>query len=260
MKYFRPFFLAAMSFFCLLVISCNNNLSGPDSRKLSYELLSETLEKAYQQESQEQLDTFFEDWDEMIEPISSDEFIAHAEVEQEAYRLFVQFYTPDNLDRLTNGEHENFETGFRYIAVQNKLEIAVADTNPKYYYYRGVNISEYSIDNFRPELPNLASPAVYLTEEADSIIYYFLFDPDSTYRDDSSERAEFLRQAMQLTPHHWITDYHKYTMPHAGRIIFNETYAKALIQFRVFFQFGDAYFEKENGNWVLKESELTAIE
>lgn len=241
-------------------ISCSNNSTGTGSTELSYAHLSETLKSAYSHDSQEQLDTFFEDWSKLQPPITPDEFATLSSVEQEAYRLFEKFYSPEDLNRLTHGEHENFESDFRYIVIQNRLEVAVADTNPQFYYYRGVQSTQHTITDFRPELPNLEYPSVYLTEQADSIIYDFLFTADSTHQEDTSERASFLRQAMQLTPHHWIVDYHKFTMPHADFMVFNDEYTKAVVLFRVFFQFGDAYFEKENGNWILKHSELTAIE
>lgn len=255
-----PLTIIALICMVITLISCTSNSTGSDSTELSYAILSETLESAYVENSQEQLDTFFEDWDDMISPISPDEFTTLSKTKQEAYRLFEKFYSPDDLNRLTHGEHENFESDFRYVVIQNRLEVAVADTNPQFYYYRGVQLTQHTIADFRPKLPKLEYPSVYLTEEADSVIYNFLFTADSTHQQDTSERASFLQQTIQLTPHHWIVDYHKFTMPHAQYVVFNENYTEALVLFRVFFQFGEAYFEKEDENWMLKHSELTAIE
>jgi len=73
-------------------------------------------------------------------------------------------------------------------------------------------------------------------------------------------RTQFLRQVMQLTHHHWFSDYHKATMPIASQVIFDKSLTKALITFRIFYQFGDAYLEKREGSWTLLSSRLTAIE
>lgn len=241
--------------------SCGNNPVDSNSFTFAYEQLSIQLNQAYEQDSQEQLDIFFENWIELIPPHTPQEISSFPDTVKEAYAVFEEFYTPANLSHITGGQHENFESEFRYVVVQNQLEIAVADTNPEFYYYRGVNLQEMYIDDFRPSIQNQDYyPPAYLSEQADSVIFYYLFNSDSTYIDDHNERVGFLRQAMQLTHHHWIPDYHKYTMPHASRVIFNDSFTKARIQFRVFYQFGDAYLERKQGEWKLMRSELTAIE
>lgn len=70
----------------------------------------------------------------------------------------------------------------------------------------------------------------------------------------------FLRKAIQLTHNHWMDDYHKVTMPIASYIYINEKLNKALVTFRVFYQFGNTYLEKLNNKWVIINSKITAIE
>ena len=71
---------------------------------------------------------------------------------------------------------------------------------------------------------------------------------------------DFLRQAVQLNHHHWISDYQKATMPVVSQIYVDESLSHALVNFRVFYQFGEAYLERKNGGWKLLSSKLTAIE
>jgi hypothetical protein len=248
----------------IIASSCNRqpaslNFELP-SLNYDYLQLSNVLEKAYEKNSQVMLDTFFTAWKELLPAYSSKETGAHSDTVYEAYKVFQEYYSPVNLSRLTGGQHENFETDFRYLIVQNRLEIAVADTNPLYYYYLGVTVQETSIEDFRPKINIPGIPVVFLSSQADSIIFFFLFNPDSSYRADHQKRLEFLKKAVQLTHHHWIGDYHKITMPNASSIILNESFSEAVVDFRIFYQFGEAYLERKNGNWKLINSRLTAIE
>ena len=65
---------------------------------------------------------------------------------------------------------------------------------------------------------------------------------------------------MQLTHHHWIADYHKATMPVLSCLYVNSDLSQARINFRVFYQFGEAYIERTQTGWTLISSELTMIE
>lgn len=221
--------------------------------------LGSQLEKAYQSDSEIMLKDFFNSWRAGIPAYSNAEIADFSDEVRQVYAVFKEFYSPLDLGRITSGAHENFETDIKYLVVQNKLSYAIVDTNPDYYFYEGVEKIDKQINDFRPPCDNLELPAVYLSNEMDSLIYAFFFD-EGTAKDDFQERVTFLRQYMQLTHHHWIPEFHKATMPNIETIIFNETFDKARVSFRVFYQFGHANLDYENGQWVLKESKLTAIE
>lgn len=250
--------------FMFFIISCGDISTSPEpvssSSNSNYTQLSEILDKAYQQNSQKILDSFFIMWHEILPAYTPQEVSTFSDTIAEAYKVFIEYYSPTELSRLTEGRHENFETDFRYVVIQNSLQIAVVDTNPLYYYYKGVNITKTYLDDFRPAITIPKYPSVYLSSPADSIIFYFLFNPDSTYKEDHKARVDFLRQAMQLTHHHWIRDYHKVTMPYAFEVILNDSLTKALVHFRVFYQGGEAYLERRAGSWILISSKLTWIE
>jgi hypothetical protein len=243
----------------VLFWECSSDITSPDDLVLlkDFSEIAQQLEYAYQQGSQSALDTVFIAWQQTIRPYSSDKI---TDTLRHVYNAFQVFYSPTDLDRITGGEHENFETDFRYIVAQNSLHFALVDTNPRFYYYKGVTSWEGSIPDFRP-LPNESLfPVVYLSSQADSMIYQYLYESDGTPKQDHEQRVTFLREAMQLTHHHWISDYHKATMPIVSHIYMNELFTQALVTFRVFYQFGQSYFERSNNGWTLIHSELTGIE
>lgn len=246
----------------VLFWKCSDKIISTDDPALSedFNKIAQQLERAYQSGSQSALNTVFKMWQQTIPPYSSDVINSFSDTIQQVYNVFQSFYCPTELNRITGGEHENFETDFRYIVVQNSLNFALVDTNPQYYYYRGVTILERTIPDFRP-LPNEAAyPVVYLSAQADSVIYNFLYKSDGSPEPDHKQRLAFLQEAMQLTHHHWISDYHKATMPIVEHIYINESLTQALVTFRVFYQFGQSYLERLNNRWILIHSELSGIE
>jgi hypothetical protein len=245
-----------------LFMRCSVGSTSPDDNTIlnDFYIIARQLERAFQHGSQSELDTVFAMWQQAIHPYSSAEITALSDTVRQIYEIFKTFYCPNDLYRVTGGEHENFETIFRYIVVQNSLNYAVVDTDPRYYYYAGVTILERSIPDFRPQLNETDFPVVYLSASADSVIYRYLYQSDGIAKPDHRQRVSFLREAMQLTHHHWISNYHKATMPVVSHIYINERVTQAVVTFRVFYQFGNAYLERSNGSWILIHSELTAIE
>ncbi len=241
---------------------CSSDITSTDdiASVKDFSEIAQQLEHAYQCRSQSELDTAFISWKQIIRPYSSDEINVFSDTIRQVYDIFQAFYSPWDLDRITGGEHENFETAFRYIVVQNSIHFAVVDTNPQYYYYLGVSILERAIPDFRPRLNEATFPVVYLSASADSMIYQYLYQSDRTPESDHQQRVAFLREAIQLTHHHWISDYHKATMPIVSYIYMNDMFTQALVTFRVFYQFGQSYLERSDDRWILMHSELTAIE
>ena len=241
---------------------CSSDATSPDVQPIPKDFteIAIHLENAYQKNSQEALDTVFTEWKQRIPAYTHFELNAYSDTLRKVYEVFNAFYTPNDLNRITGGEHENFETDFRYIVVQNDIDFAVIDTNPRYFFYAGVNILESEVKDFRPSNAALQYPVVYLTPQADTMIYRYLYDPEGNPKQDHQQRFEFLREALQLTHHHWIRDYHKITMPAVSKIYFDKSFTQALVTFRVFYQFGHAYFEKSENQWILVEAKLTGIE
>jgi hypothetical protein len=259
-KIFKVMLMSCIGF--AIFWKCSSDITStndPVSLK-DFSEIAQQLEHAYQNQSQGALDTAFISWQQLIRTYSSAEINVLSDTIRQVYDIFRTFYCPWDLDRITDGAHENFETEFRYIVVQNSMQIAVVDTNPQYYYYRGVSVWERLIPDFRPEPGEDIFPVVYLSTSADSLIYQYLYQSDGTPKSDHSQRAAFLREAIQLTHHHWISDYHKTTMPVVSHIYLNEMLTQAFVTFRVFYQFGQSYLERSDNKWILIYSELTGIE
>jgi len=256
--------MGRIKLFCMLVIMiiglifCSNSVSSDNFTGVSE--LAQQLETAYQQNSQELLNEFFGDWKSNLPSYSNNKISTFSDTVEQVYKIFNEFYSPEELNRIKGGGHENFESNFRYIVAQNSLHYTIVDTNPKFYYYAGVSAIENIIGDFRPSGNALTKPVVFLSEEMESLIFDFFFHDLNEPKDDLDSRVTFLRQAIQLTHHHWIYDFHKATMPIVENIYINDSFNKALVTFRVFYQFGDAYLERKNNNWELIESRLTAIE
>lgn len=251
---------------CILLIPvfwmCNDSVSSVNGNSFRerFENFSQTLESAYNNQSENELKSAFEMWQWALPPYTSNELSAFSDTVQQVYEIFREFYTPTDLERITNGYHENFETEYWYIVIQNSIKYAISETIDENSYLAGELSGKFNIEDFRPSKENLSFPFVYLSTQADSMIREFLYLPDGSLKSDHQERAIFLRQAMQLTHHHWIADYHKATMPIVSYMYMNSTFTKALVHFRVFYQFGGAYLERTEEGWRLVHSELLAIE
>lgn len=245
-----------------LFLRCSEGVTSPedDTTIKNFSEIGQKLEQVYQRGSQSALDTVFTMWQKVIRPYSTSEITLLSDTVKHVYDVFQAFYSPSNLNRITGGIHENFETRFRYVVIQNRMHFAIADTNPKYYYYQGVKLTEGEIYDFRPQPEDKVFPVVYLSASADSMIYRYLYESDGKPKPDHQQRISFLREAIQLTHHHWINDYHKITMPEVSCIYMNRNFTQALVMFRVFYQFGEAYLEWSNNRWNLMYSKLTAIE
>lgn len=246
----------------LLFWGCSDDISSSGERPSlkKFNEIAQQLDSAYQSGSQSALDTVFAVWQQRIPPYSPNEISAFSDTIRQVYEIFRTFYCPTDLDKITGGAHENFESNFRYIVVQNSLKFAIVDTNPQYYYYQGVTTWERTISDFRPRPEDNTFPIVYLSDSANSMIYNYLYQSDGVPKQDHQQRAAFLREAIQLTHHHWINDYHKATMPIVSNIYMNEEFTQALVTFRVFYQFGETYLERSDNKWSLIHSRLTGIE
>ena len=238
--------------------ACADETTSPEPPE-DFGAIAQRLEGAYRQRSRDELRTVFESWQDAIAPYTHEEMAAFSDTIQQVYAVFQEFYSPTDLNRITGGAHEDFETDFWYIVVQNSMRFAVVDTGLEQLGYPEATAEEEILD-FRPPQGNLPLPVVYLSTQADSTIYRYLYQPDGTRESDHRDRVDFLRQTMQLTHHHWINDYHKATMPVVSALYMNGSLTEAKLAFRVFYQFGEAYLERRGSGWTITSSELRWIE
>lgn len=251
-----------ISIVIIFFVKCSEGINNPDDSPLTIDFneIGQQLERSYRLDSQRELDMVFAMWQNAIPPFKAAEREAFSDTVRQIYEIFEEFYCPEDLKRITGGYHENLETKFRYIVAQNSVNYTIVDTNPQFYFYKGIEILKRTIPDFRPQPKEINFPVVYLSASADSMIYKFLYQSDGTPEPDHQKRVEFLRKAMQLTHHHWIGDYHKATMPIVSTVYIDKTLTQALVLFRVFYQFGNTYMERSDNRWRIIYSKLTAIE
>ena len=245
-----------------LLWTCSNEIASTNNHLPldNFKEIAPLLESAYQNQSQDELRAVFESWQDFIPSYTSEQIAVFSDTIQQAYAIFREFYSPTDLDRITGGAHEDFETDFWYIVIQNSIRFAVLDTNLEHFPYPGGMPEEDWITDFRPPQEDLPFSVVYLSTQADSMIYQFLYQPDGSSEPDHQNRVNFLRQAMQLTHHHWIADIHKATMPVISSLYVNNNFTQARVGFRVFYQFGETYLERTTTGWTIISSELSMIE
>ena len=117
-----PLFLSTLLLVLALAgASCSDGITSPPTTP-QHALPADDLERAYAARSQSLLNQYFGDWADLIPAFSSAQVAAFSDTVRHVYRVFEAFYSPTDLNRLTNGRHENFETAFRYVVVQNTID------------------------------------------------------------------------------------------------------------------------------------------
>ena len=133
------------------------------------------------------------------------------------------------------------------------------------------NLEKVVLTDFRPETTLPHDKKLYLTAGYESELIQFLGDQHSELGEGGImnparatnktwERQSFLNRHLNVIYGHWGGYWHLETHPEASVIVINPEMTKALIYFRLVYEGGSAYLERQNGEWVLKESKLTWIE
>ena len=77
---------------------------------------------------------------------------------------------------------------------------------------------------------------------------------------ESARRMEFIENAALIFHGHWGGYWQYETYPKAGLIIFDTTMQRAVVRFRFAYGGGDAFLEKQNGEWMIVSGQLTWME
>ena len=226
------------------------------------------LDSAYQNNSIEQLDKFFQHWYFKSQPNTPKDSL-----EKDVYDISKDFYNPFNLKRIGKGEFgEDLYSGIHYVIIQNSLIVIRYNDedmiSPSQRNYEKYIFSKDTIRNFQPGVYFDDVKTLFLTPEYDSIINNFLY-----YNLDSKDSIEiveiyksvenklnFLNNRIVIFPGHWGYYFHINTRPEITDIHFNKSRTKALINFRLIYQGGITIYKKLNGKWIFEKSRITWIE
>lgn len=255
----------------ILLQSCSNPLD-PDVETVD---AADLLHEAYREQSDEKLRAFFSRWQDEIRPITEEELTSRPAIERALYSLYEAFYDPRFPSRLGGSEwgdgiYANAEffiaqskLYFRQVPEPGGMDRSRFDSDESFQAYI---MSRDSLTNFRPRLRFPDTEVVYLTEEFESLISDFLTVATSTssWRDhelqeERERRRQFIGRMAHIIPGHWF-GWHILTHPEAYMVEIDSTLTRARVEFRIVYEGGYADFEREDGEWRLREARRVWIE
>jgi hypothetical protein len=131
--------------------------------------------------------------------------------------------------------------------------------------------AKVEIKDFRPETVLPAEKKLYLTSYYKTELIQFLGDQHSPLgaggimnptmaTKKTWKRQHFLNKYLNVIYGHWGGYWHLETHPEVYLVVINPSSTKAALYFRLVYEGGQAYLEKQNGKWMLIESKRTWIE
>jgi len=168
------------------------------------------------------------------------------------------------------------ESGEDTLTLSN-LENKYGKDSQIYGYYENLknpivkNLDKVVLNDFRPKTTLPPDKILYLTEEYKSELIQFLGDQHSKLSEGGImnparatsktwKRQSFLNNYLNVIYGHWGGYWQLETHPEVSLIVINQALTKALVYFRLVYEGGNAYLERQNGEWILIESKLTWIE
>ena len=211
----------------------------------------EMLEKAYKNNSKEELKAFFDAWSREITPITNEELLTYNDTIQEAYKVFVDFYNfnfsnlnilhPDDAKR-----YKNLYKNIDFLIVQNSLKIYFV--NKIQFDMRQEGHLTDSITDFRPTIRRSGKIPLYLTKKYDDAVNTFL--GWGFAGDGSTEKRAFLENYVKIYAGHW-SGWHLPAVPEVYSITFDKNMKSAIIYYRISSCSGGKIVIKKEGNiWV----------
>ena len=242
------------------------------------------LKKAYENQSEQMLFTFFDNWS---NEISSNENEAPDKWVAEAHQMFASFYQPLELREKS---HDSFSRKIYqdspYYIVQSSLwKILVVDTIwqtseelREYYWKYGYNYWKFfhatMMDSdivFRPPVHFPDKKIVYLTPKYKKLLDNFLgnkyveLGKHNTMQpaystDQSRSKMDFICKAATIFYGHWGGYWQYETYPQANLIVFDSQMQRAVVYFRFVYEGGVVILGKENDKWTVVSSQFIWIE
>ncbi len=119
-----------------------------------------------------------------------------------------------------------------------------------------------SVTNFAPIVSYYDKQVLILTKKYEDILNEYLLGSvfgskkkfDETDFSMMHMKRAFLLPGIEIATEHWGNGWHYITFPEVFNIQFNQSFSKAIINFRSAWNGGgDAKYEKQNGKWLQKE-------
>ena len=249
--------LSVLSILSVFLFSC----SSVDVSKISQEDL---LNVAYEKESDELLNIFFDKWQAEIVPRDT---IGLTQDEKTVYEIFNCIYNPmepyfyslnKQREMEYSGSPKKEDKTNLFFIVQNMINYLITDSLTNIFYYntdslgkttRGgladkYKIFEDTIHNFNPKL-RFTSKAVYYDEKYESILMKFL---NVSYYDEGINRRKFLKKIADILLESYPRSY-----PYISEIQINTKRDKSLINLNFGIDGLYVLLICEKGKWIKKE-------
>jgi len=218
----------------------------------------EMLERAYKNNSKEELKVFFDNWSREITPITNEELSTYNDTIQEAYKVFVDFYNFNfsNLNILHPNDakqYKNLYKNVNFLIVQNELKIYFVNKIHFEFPTQEGYLTD-SITDFRPAIRRSGKTPLYLTKKYDETLNAFLGDGlvklGKDGRDETSDKKEFLENYVKIDVGHWY-DWLLPAVPEVYTITFDKNMKYAIIFYRISScTGGEIAIKKEGNTWV----------
>jgi hypothetical protein len=250
------------------------------------------LDSAFRDSSREGRRAFFNGWLHESDSLRSLKYPEDS-IRQMISELFVDIYKPDTTsfqdfieqtrkmpkdqnDGMDGDKLINFArntTGFyrdaKFIVVQSVVPFLIYSDNDfaklagSFSSNDKVNqIKKDSVTDFAPIVSYYDKQVLILTKKYEDILNEYLLNSifgnkkkfdEADFRLVHTKRA-FLLPGIEIATEHWGNGWHYITFPEVFNIQFNQSFSKAIINFRSAWNGGgDAKYEKQNGKWIQKE-------
>ena len=242
------------------------------------------LKKAYENQSEQMLFTFFDNWS---NEISSNENEAPDKWVAEAHQMFASFYQPLEMRKKANNSfaRDIYQDSPYYIVQGSLWKIIVVDTIwqtseelREYYWKYGYNYWKFfhatMMDSdivFRSPVHFPDKKIVYLTPKYKKLLDNFLGNKHvelgkhnimqpAHATDQSRGKKDFICKAATIFYGHWGGYWQYETYPQANLIVFDSKMQRAVVYFRFVYEGGVVILEKKNDEWSVVSSQFIWIE
>jgi hypothetical protein len=255
-------------------------ISDNYSPKYTSKQLQERLEKYYKENSTDSLRSFLNEWNKILTPVTN-EFIQQDDAIENIYQVMIDLYKPFKFgdyqaDNYFKGKNE-------FIIIQKDIDYAVVsskeyqsfikaalkgypyDTVYEYYKTKRLNI-------FRPKLSIDSVKYLYLTKEYEKALTDFLGTEhhelgegdimNTAYpKNETANRYHFLCPILPIVYGHWGGYWHIETFPIIYKIVFDDFFKHAFVDFRSSVGQTVIQYEliKKDGKWKSDYNKIAKI-
>ncbi|HEX3023280.1 MAG TPA: hypothetical protein VHP81_12920 [Lachnospiraceae bacterium] len=243
-----------------------------------------SLARAYELGKPELARQYFEFWNEESTKRTREEY--RDVVEENLYKLYKAFFQPYNMEPLVDEQFMGYagkevralNKVAPYLVTQKQLPYTIQDISTMEDYLSGKGFSpsiprdeRKTLYNFYPSVDINPEKVLHLTEKYEKDLNRFLGTRDpslmsDTRKETESERAErerrklFIQNYIPVLYGHWGGYWHLSTHPEVGLIILDRNLDRAVVEYRIGYNFGFAEYRISNGNWEFVRATMNGVE